>query len=85
MSDRPDTRRDASGKIVAGQAPAAKAAAAQSLFVAAGLAIEEVDGLTWRIAGYTYYPAGELWMAPDGTQGYGPRRLIAHRAGAKMS
>ena len=62
----------------------ARATAALSLFRPAGLAIEVIDEIHWRImpptaltqlleadCGYLFWPATGLWKRPDGSHGGG--------------
>jgi hypothetical protein len=77
MIDRPGLRRDDTGRQVSGKVPQAKADAAMSMFVGAGMAVEVVDELTWRVGGCVFRPASGLWTGPGGVQGYGAGTLIA--------
>jgi hypothetical protein len=51
---------------------AARASAARSALAAAGLVIEEVDALHWRLPGdFLLWPAAGFWRHPDGRPGSG--------------
>jgi hypothetical protein len=75
---------------------AARASAARSALINAGLAIEDLDELHWRLgiaredgrirpdAGFMFWPSAGFWRHPDGRPGSGglPALIAAVRAGA---